>query len=304
MGTSIKIRNMKTLSIKSLSRLFVFALAIGVFACEIDDSTDPTDSPDEDSSTVADGLKEALRVGTDTAVSILKVEDGYFADQAVKILLPDDIEAAINSLKSKSKTINTGIPFVGDIEISGADLYNGYSNSTLGINIESLQAREDDLILGINRAAEKAADDAAPIFVDAITGMTISDANDILFGDDTAATHYLRGATYSNLFTQFEPKIDDALNTVKINDESVAQLYEDYVIEYNKVVNTSVTGFGSIGTILGVNAVTEPDLSAFATNEGLDGLFLKVSDEEKNIRENPLARVTELLQSVFAALDI
>lgn len=283
---------MKSLTIKNLGRLLVVVLTISIFACEIDGTTDPSD----DDSNVADGLKEALRVGTDTAVSVLNVENGYFADQAVKILLPDDIQKAIGDFKSASMSL-------GFITVSGEDVYNGYTNSALGIDIPGLKSKEDDLILGINRAAETAAKDAKPIFVDAITGMTISDANDILFGDDTAATHYLRSNTYSSLFDSFEPKIDEALNTVKVGDESVAQLYEDYVKDYNDVLNTSVSGFGTVGSLLGVNAVSEPDLSEFATNEGLDGLFLKVSEEEKNIRENPLARVTELLQSVFAALD-
>lgn len=258
------------------------------------------DNQNASNSETANALKEALQVGTDTAVSTLAVSNGYFMDQAVKILLPEEIQDASQSLKDESVSIPTGI--VGNITITGEQLYNGYQNENLGINFGSLAAIEDDLILGINRAAEEAANTAKPIFSDAITGMTISDANDILFGTDTAATFYLKNNTSNQLFNNYEPKMDEALNTVQVSGNSVVELYEEYVSTYNEIVNTSAFGV-SFGDQMGLNAIGATDLSAYATNKALDGLFLKVGEEEKNIRENPIARVTELLEKVFSKLD-
>lgn len=256
---------------------------------------------DED---IIDGLKEALKVGTDTATSILSVTDGYFKDQAVKLLLPEEVSNKITAFK------NASINIYGLGEVTGADIYNnGLSIPLTGIDIASLASKEDDLILGINRAAEAAAKTAGPIFWDAITGMTIEDGNNILFGGvDTAATEYLSNKTRTNLFTRFEPKIDSALGAVKIGNVSVVESFEEYITDYNDILNISVpTGLLSnetLGSLMGLNTMAETDLSEYSTNKGLDGLFLKVKDEEKKIRENPLHRVTDILEKVFGELDI
>lgn len=250
-------------------------LVLPFTSCELlEDSSDS-------SSNIAAGLREALVVGTDTAVSKLAVNDGYLRDEAVKILLPDEMEEKIEEFKAI------------DLEVvSGEDVY-----------ALVLQPIEDDLIKGINRAAESAATEAAPIFVDAITSMSIQDANNILFGSDSAATAYLRENTYTALFETYEPKIDAAIENVKVGNKSVESLYADFVNAYNKELNKDVAFGLTVGDLAGVETLSEPDLSTFATNEGLDGLFLKIKEEEKNIREDPLARVTNLLQSVFGRLD-
>lgn len=250
------------------------------------------------------GLKEALRVGVDTAVSRLNVTDGYFRDAAIKLLLPQAINDKVTTLRSKQVNI------LGNISLSGEDLYNGVTikdplfGTTL-LQVNGLKSKEDDLILGLNRAAEDAAGKAKPIFVSAITGMTLTDVSNILFGgSDTAATSFLKTNTYSNLETEFQPKIDSSLQAVKVGGKSVAQLYEDYATEYNNIVTKSIPGVtGNVGSLLGISSVQEPNLASYSTKKGLDGLFLKVSDEEKNIRQNPLARVTDLLSKVFGQLD-
>ena len=170
-----------------------------------------------------------------------------------------------------------------------------------------MKSKEDELIIGLNRAAEQAAGKAKPIFVSAIKGMTLVDVNDILFGgSDTAATTFLKTNTFSNLESEFKPEIQSALDLVKVGDVSISKLYQDYTTEYNSIVNQEfdigVTKF-NIGESLNIESVGETDLATYSTQKGLNGLFLKVSDEEKNIRENPLARINDLLSKVFGQLD-
>ena len=242
---------------------------------------------------ISNGLKEALRVGTDTAVTRLNKQDGYFKDAAIKILLPPELQTAIANFKSKSFT------YLGQT-FTGETLYN---TGVPLLNINPLKSKEEDLILGINRAAEAAAVEAKPIFVDAITGMSITDASNILFGGvDTAATGYLRKNTYSSLYSSFEPKIDASLKTVKIGNKAVSTLYEDFIGDYNAILNKSILG-SSVGSLMNINTIATTDLSAYATNKGLSGLFIKVADKEADIRLNPLARINDLLKDVFGKLD-
>ncbi len=247
------------------------------------------------------GLKEALKVGVDTAVSRLNVSDGYFKDAAVKLLLPPEMANALSTFKTKSVII-------GGQSITGATIYNGVEikDPIAGLitlfKSNGLKGKEDALILGINRAAEAATAKAKPIFVDAITSMSITDATKILFGADTAATSFLKGKTYNALVTAFDPKMEAALNSVQVSGKSVSTLYEEYVSSYNAILDKPVLT-ETIGSLMNINKVTNTDLSEYATQKGLDGLFLKVSDEEKNIRQNPLARVTELLSKIFGKLD-
>jgi hypothetical protein len=275
------------------------SLLIWNTSCEevVDQIQKNTTNSDSSDAKISNGLKEALRVGTDSAVTKLNKTDGYFKDAAIKILLPQQIQNALNTFKSKNITV------LGQT-VTGETLYSTGMPS-LGIN--PLKSKEEDLILGINRAAEKAAVDAKPIFVNAITSMTIADANNILFGGvDTAATGYLRTNTYSGLFQNFEPKINDALNAVKIGDKSVALTYENFVADYNALLNTSVpslSGSTTIASLMGIQPIAATDLSEYSTNKALNGLFIKVKDKEAEIRENPLARVTDLLKEVFGQLD-
>jgi len=247
---------------------------------------------------IAEGLKEALRVGTDTATSKLAILDGYLRDEAVKILLPDELEAQITSLKAVELNV------FGLGTITGDQIYN---TGIPLLNIPSLADKEDELILGLNRAAEEAAKEAGPIFFDAIRGITISDAENILFGSDTAATTYLIDNTYQSLYSTFEPKVNNAVNTVTIGNRTVEELYGNFVSEYNDILNTSIPisilETQTLGSVAGINTISESDISAYATGRGLDGLFLKVQDEEANIRNNVNARVTSILEEVFGLLD-
>jgi hypothetical protein len=137
----------------------------------------------------------------------------------------------------------------------------------------------DRFVMTLNRGAEDAAKSAVPIFVTAIKQMTIADAWNILKGDKDAATQYLKRTTSTQLQTAFMPVIQNSLEKT-----NATRYYTDLVTRYNQ-----------IPTVQKVN----PNLSEYATQKAMDGLFLLVAQEEANIRENPIARTTELLRRVF-----
>jgi hypothetical protein len=276
-----------------MKNLFSISLIISLLFLTSCDFLNDALEEQENNIDIAAGLKEALKVGTDTATSKLAVADGYFRDEAVKILLPDDLEDQIASLKA----VEINVPFIGTI--TGETIYN-QGVPSLGIN--SLADKEAELIMGINRAAEEAAKEAGPIFFEAIRGITITDAENILYGADTAATAFLIDRTYQSLFDTFEPKVNTAVNTVSIGNRTVEELYGNFVLEYNNILNTTILT-ETIGSLAGIETINEADISAYATTRGLDGLFLKVQDEEANIRNNVNARVTSILEEVFGLLD-
>ena len=191
------------------------------------------------------GLKEALRVGISNGSAQASALDGYFKNNAIKLLFPPDAQKVEATLRQ------------------------------VGLGNEV-----DKFILSLNRAAEDAAKRAQPIFVNAITSMSIQDAVGILKGDKTAATQYLRRTTYQGLYGEFFPVVDNALSA---NDAT--KYYADLVNTYNK-----------IPLVQRVN----PDLKKYATERAIDGLFVLVQEEERKIRENPAARVNDILKRVFA----
>lgn len=139
----------------------------------------------------------------------------------------------------------------------------------------------DNFILTLNRGAEDAAKEAKPIFISAIQAMTIEDAWGILKGQPDAATDYLKRITTSALKEKFKPVIQNSLNKV-----SATKYYGDLVNTYNK-----------IPLVEKVN----PDLNEYATDLAIQGLFTMIAKEEKNIRQDPVARTTDLLKRVFGA---
>lgn len=138
----------------------------------------------------------------------------------------------------------------------------------------------DDAILSLNRAAEDASKSAAPIFLDAIKKMTLQDGLSILKGTDTAATSYLKKATTSGLMAAFKPTIDSSLT--KTNATKYWALVFD---KYNQLPTT----FNKVNT----------DLSGYVTQKALQGVFYYVAEEEKKIRKDPAARVSDILKKVF-----
>lgn len=141
----------------------------------------------------------------------------------------------------------------------------------------------DRFVKTLNRGAEEAAKEAKPIFVDAIKGMTVQDAWGILKGPDDAATTYLKDKTSTQLKTKFQPIIRKSLEQT-----NATKYYSDIITTYNK-----------IPFVDDVN----PDLEEYATSKALEGLFKLIANEEEKIREDPVARTTELLKKVFKAQD-
>lgn len=139
----------------------------------------------------------------------------------------------------------------------------------------------DKFVLSLNRGAEDAAKEAKPIFVAAIKQMTIDDAFSILKGEPDAATQFLKKTTTSQLKEKFKPVVQKSLDKV-----SATQYYGDLVGTYNK-----------IPLVQKVN----PDLNEYATDLAIQGLFIMIAKEEKDIRQNPLARTSDLLKKVFGS---
>ena len=192
------------------------------------------------------GLKQALEFGVSEGVDLLHKEGGFFKDEAVKILLPDELKKVDDALRK--------------------------------IGLSKLA---DEGLRVLNTAAEDAVVEAKPIFIDVIKGFTIQDAKSILTStNDLAATDYLKSKTVTNLTNAFEPKIEASLDKVGAN-----KIWGELIGKYN-----------SLPLVKPVN----PNLTDYVTNKAIDGLFLKVGDKEKEIRNTTAARTTALLQKVFA----
>jgi hypothetical protein len=137
----------------------------------------------------------------------------------------------------------------------------------------------DEFVLSMNRAAERAAPAAKQIFWDALGQMTFEDARKILSGNETAATDYFKGKTTDKLTAAFRPVVDKSMNEV-----GVARQYNELVGRYESIPFVKKETF---------------DLDSYVVTKALDGLFHVLGDEEKKIRTNPEARVTDLLKEVF-----
>jgi len=197
---------------------------------------------------IASGLKEALNLGITKEVSKLTATDGFFKNEAVKILLPTELQKVDKTLRS--------------------------------IGLSKLA---DEGLKVMNRAAEDAVKEATPIFVDAVKGMSFSDAKSILMGNQTAATTYLQNTTTTALYSKFNPVIKSSFEKVGAD----------------KIWSQIITKYNSIPTVKKVN----PDLTDYTTTKALEGVFKMIAVEEKDIRTNISARSTALLQKVFAMQD-
>lgn len=195
---------------------------------------------------IASGLKEALTIGSKNASSQLNALDGFNKNMKVRIPFPEDAQKVARKLREM-----------------------GFGRKV------------DDFELTLNRAAEQAAKEAAPIFVNAITSMSITDAKNILIGSDSAATSYLRTKTSNPLAQAFSPHIKKALDAT-----TATKKWTELATLYNK---------------LPLVTKVETDLVKYTTNKALKGLFVVVAEEEMKIRKDPAARVTDILKKVFGS---
>lgn len=197
---------------------------------------------------VGDALKEALNQGVGKAVTSLSADNGYYGSP-YKILLPEEARTVVGKVS----------------------------------NLPGFNNLEQDLTERINRAAETAAKKAGPIFVDAIRGLTIQDAMNLLMGNQDAATRYLESNTSAALTSEFLPVIRTALDEVNAN-----ELWAKATTAYNKIPFVKKT---------------DPELDAYVTRRALEGMFGLVEVKESELRENPALRNTDLLRRVFAKQD-
>ena len=212
----------------------------------------------------AAALKEALTVGAQYALKTLGAQDGFYLDLAVKIGLPQDVAKIVKQISA--------VP---------------------GFNI-IIKEIEDQLVLTINRAAEASIEGVIPIVIDAITTMTIQEASNILFSNNNvAATDYLRVKTYDPLCDICRSVIEDALNKKIVANTSAQDVWGNFTKYYNMAALVPGVKLDPV----------ETNLSLYTTQKALDGVFVKVGDEEVKIRTDVNARVTDLLRRVFGRLD-
>jgi len=205
--------------------------------------TKPKEKPLNNSEVIA-GLREALSVGTKNSASSASKLDGFYKNPLVFIPFPKEAEKVKNTVED------------------------------LG-----MKKQVDKFVMTLNRAAEEASKEAAPIFLEAIKEMSVSDGFKILNGADNQATKYLEANTSVKLTDKFTPIIKKAIDKVE-----VTKYWTPLITTYNKVPGVQKQN---------------PDLEKYITGKTMEGLFKMIAGEEKKIRTNPAAQITALLKKVF-----
>ena len=154
----------------------------------------------------------------------------------------------------------------------------------------------DKAVLSLNRSAEDAVLQATPIFMTAIKNMTFSDVMNVLFGADNAATEYLKSHTYTDLKMAFAPKVNESLEKPLVANISTIETWNLLSNGYNSIASSP------IGLIAGLKSFNT-NIADYVTEKALNALFIKIAEEEKAIRTNPVERVSTLLQRVYGQLD-
>jgi len=190
------------------------------------------------------GFKQALEIGTQKAVQLASKPGGFLNNPKIRIPLPGKLQTAANMLRSFG----------------------------LGSQVDAFEE-------SMNKAAEKAAKEALPVFSQAVKDMTFEDAKKLWKGGDTSITEYFKNKTYDTLYKKFEPVVHSSVQQV-----GVTQQYA------NLINNPTVKSF--VGN-------SDLDLDHYVTNKTLEGLFELLAEQEKEIRKNPAARTTQLLKKVF-----
>lgn len=244
--------------------LTAFVFVIGFASCEaqafkklgksatnavnnvVNGATGATGSNPLSNDEVIKGLREALTVGTNNSTALASKLDGFYKNPAIFIPFPPEAQM----VKDYAKKVG-------------------------------MSAQVDKFEQTLNRAAEEAAKNAATVFVNAITGMTLTDGFAILKGGDNAATTYLKDKTTAELKTKFSPIVQKAIDKVQLT-----KYWKPIITNYNKIPLVQKQN---------------PDLTAYVTDRAIQGLFKLIEDEEKKIRKDPMSQVTDLLRKVFGS---
>lgn len=191
------------------------------------------------------GLKEALNKGSAAAVAKLGVTDGFLKNPEVKIPLPDGLKQAERAAKLLGR-----------------------------------QRDFDELVTGMNRAAEQAVPLAKPLLTDAIRSMSVDDAKKIISGGDDSVTQFFKSKTEKQLGIKFQPIVKQTTDKVGLANQ------------YNKLA-AQAQSFGMVKE-------QDAKIESYVTRKALDGLFLMIGKEERAIRQDPLKYGSEILKKVFA----
>lgn len=193
------------------------------------------------------GLKDALAQGARAAVEQLSAADGFLGNSTVRIPLPESLA-----------------------QIEG------------GLRMMGMGKQADELVTGMNRAAEMAVKQATPLLISALKNMSVQDAKGILSGGDDAATQYFKRSTSAPLTKKFLPIVKDMTAKVQL------------AAQYNH--------FAGQASQLGLIDKQDADIDQYVTRKALDGLFTVIGEKERAIRQNPMGAATDMAQKVFGAL--
>ena len=193
---------------------------------------------------IVKGLREALDIGSKNAAGSASKRDGFLKNNLIKIPFPKEAKV----VESKARQLGMG-------------------------------SQVDRFVTTMNRAAEEASKEAAPVFMQAIRTMTITDGVNILKGGDNAATTYLKGRTSTELTNKFSPIVKKAIQKVELT-----KYWKPIITSYNKIPGVKKQN---------------PDLDRYVTEKTLEGLFTLLAQEEAKIRKDPMAQITDLLRRVF-----
>ena len=243
-----------------MKNLTVYCILLGLISCDtlqqvantggVSLSTENS-SPALSNQEVISGLKEALTIGAKKGAQQASAVGGFLKNDIIRLPFPPDAK------KVRDKAMQWG----------------------LDKKVEKFEAT-------LNQAAEEACKTAAPIFVNAITNMSVNDGFAILKGNENAATTYLKDNTSKALYQAFLPEVKKAIEMVKLT-----AYWEPLAKKYNQ--STLLTG----------NDPIKADLNDYVTKRAMEGLFHLVELKEREIRKDPLSRTTDLLKKVFSTLD-
>jgi hypothetical protein len=195
----------------------------------------------------ASGIRAALQRGAESAVSLLGKTDGFAGNPLVRIPLPGFLN-----------------------EVAKVAKYTGQ------------QAKVDELITAMNRAAEAAVPEAKTLLVNAVKGMSVSDAKRVLTGGEGSVTAFFAEKTRSALSTKFLPIVTKATDKVALADK------------YNALAGKA-SGMGLLKK-------EDANIQQYVTGKTLDGLYLMIGEEEKKIRQDPVGTGSAILKKVFGSL--